>query len=104
MSSMVPFWAKESETFIKGIAAQVDHLRKELSEDQDLFMYYWHGPEKLRALGLSNPSDNVIAVLSEDKALNQFVVVGGIHAFSFSLIVESIAPRLARRPIGFDVQ
>jgi hypothetical protein len=106
LPAVVPMYQvgeREAINFMKGLKAKVNSVEKQLKSDQQVFMYCWHGHEKLQVVGLSMPSDNVISMRCQDSEQREVHVTGHMHAFSFSIVVHTIKPPAVRVSIGFEM-
>jgi len=95
------FWEVQAELFMDGLKDQVNTLEESLSDDQELVMTCWHGPEHLQVLQVSMPSRNVVALHCIDAQGNQAQVTGHMNAVTFSFRVVTVSPPAKPRKIGF---
>lgn len=92
---------RAAESFMEGLREHADKLEAGLREDQELHMLCYHGPERLRVLEISMPSENVVSLRCLNADGDETHVTGHMHAVTFSFVIHTIVPPEVKTPIGF---
>jgi len=92
---------RAAESFMEGLRDHADRLQSGLREDQELHMLCYHGPERLRVLEISMPSENVVSLRCLNADGDEAHVTGHMHAVTFSYVIHAVVPPEVKRPIGF---
>jgi len=94
---------QEGIAFMEGLRGQLLHTEASLDDSQQVFVYCWHGHEKLRVLGFSMSSDNVVSMKCESVDGSDVIVSGHMHSVSVSIVVRELEESAVRRVIGFEL-
>jgi hypothetical protein len=94
---------REALTFMQGLKAHIERIGKSLQDNQQVFMYCWHGPIQLQVLNISMPSDNVVAMHCLNSESCDVHVTGHMHSITFSFEIRTLVPPAVRTPIGFNM-
>ena len=92
---------RAAESFMEGLREHADKLEAGLREDQELHMICYHGPERLRVLEISMPSENVVSLRCLNADGDEAHVTGHMYAVTFSYVIHTVVPPEVKRPIGF---
>jgi hypothetical protein len=94
---------RAANSFMHGLRQHAQRLASGLRENQELQMYCYHGPENLRVLEISMPSENVVSLQCLNSNDEELHVTGHMHSVTFSYLVHTIVPPEVKRPIGFNM-
>lgn len=92
---------RAAETFMEGLRSHAENLARGLKENQELQMYCYQGPEKLRVLEIAMPSENVVALRCINERKEETHVTGHMHSVNFSFVIHTIVPPEIKLPLGF---
>jgi hypothetical protein len=94
---------RAADCFMEGLRQCAEDLENGLQENQELQMFCYHGPEKLRVLEVSMPSENVVSLQCLNLDGEETHVTGHMHSVTFSYLIHTIVPPEVKRPIGFTM-
>lgn len=92
---------RAAESFMEGLRQHAENLESGLQENQELQMFCYHGPENLRVLEVSMPSENVVSLRCLNSDDEETHVTGHMHSVTFSFLIHTIVPPEVKRSIGF---
>jgi hypothetical protein len=92
---------RAAESFMEGLRQRAESLERGLQENQEIQMFCYHGPENLRVLEVSMPSENVVSLRCLNADGEEAHVTGHMHSVTFSFLIHTIVPPEVKRPIGF---
>ena len=94
---------RAAESFMEGLRQYAESLENGLQDNQELQMFCYHGPESLRVLEVSMPSENVVSLKCLNSYGEETHVTGHMHSVTFSYLIHTIIPPEVKRPIGFRI-
>ena len=94
---------RAAESFMEGLRQHAEILELGIQENQELQMFCYHGPEHLRVLEVSMPSENVVSLRCLNSEGEETHVTGHMHSVTFSYLIHTIVPPEVKRKIGFNV-
>jgi hypothetical protein len=94
---------RAAESFMEGLRQRAESLESGLQENQEIQMFCYHGPENLRVLEVSMPSENVVSLRCLNADGEEAHVTGHMHSVTFSFLIHTIVPPEVKRPIGFNM-
>lgn len=94
---------RAAESFMEGLRQHAEGLEGGLQENQEIQMFCYHGPESLRVLEVSMPSENVVSLRCLNADGEEAHVTGHMHSVTFSFLIHTIVPPEVKRLIGFNM-